>query len=176
MTWQAKLIRWYRKHHRDLPWRRSPTPYRILVSEIMLQQTTVKTVIPYYRRFLKIFPSLRSLARASEEEVLTVWSGLGYYSRARNLHKAAQICLQDHRGRIPRHVETLKRLPGIGAYTAGAIASIAFDERAPIVDGNVARVIARLFLYRGGSQEPQWNKGFLGQIGRDTAAISRRRF
>ncbi len=111
----------------------------------MLQQTTVKTVIPYYRNFLKKFPSMRSLANSQEEEVLAAWSGLGYYSRARNLHKTAKICLKEYKGKLPNSADTLIRLPGIGAYTAGAIASIAYDQPAAIVDGNVARVLSRLF-------------------------------
>ena len=145
MRWQQKLLTWYRQHQRDLPWRRRPTPYRVLVSEVMLQQTTVKTVIPYYRNFLKKFPSMRSLASSPEEKVLAAWSGLGYYSRARNLHKTAQICLQEYKGKLPDNADTLIKLPGIGAYTAGAIASIAYDQPAPIVDGNVARVLSRIF-------------------------------
>ena len=156
MTWQSKLLRWYRKHKRDLPWRRRPTPYRVLLSEIMLQQTTVTTVIPYYQRFLKKFSTLKSLANASETEVLQLWSGLGYYSRARNLHRTAQICLQKHGGRVPKDVITLQSLPGIGAYTAGAIASIAYDQRAALVDGNVARVLARTF---GISTDPKTTVG-----------------
>lgn len=122
----------------------------------MLQQTTVKTVIPYYRRFLKRFPSLQALAQARKEDVLTAWSGLGYYSRSRNLHRAAQICMKQHRGCLPRDFENLKALPGIGPYTAGAIASIAFDDRVPIVDGNVTRVLARLFRIK---TDPKTNNG-----------------
>ena len=156
MTWQSKLLRWYRQQKRDLPWRRNPTPYRVLVSEIMLQQTTVKTVIPYYRRFLKKFPSLKSLATSSETDVLQLWSGLGYYARARNLRRIAQICASDFRGRVPKDVSTLQTLPGIGAYTAGAIASIAYDQRAALVDGNVARVLARYFAI---SADPKTTAG-----------------
>lgn len=160
MTWQSKLVRWYRAHRRDLPWRRNPTPYRVLVSEIMLQQTTVKTVIPYYRRFLKQFPSLRALATARQEAVLSTWSGLGYYSRARNLHKTAKICTKEDGGRVPSDLERLKKLPGIGAYTAGAIASIAFDQTAPIVDGNVARVLARLYCMKADPKNSSGAKTF----------------
>jgi A/G-specific adenine glycosylase len=146
MKWQIKLLAWYQKNKRELPWRQHPTPYRVWISEIMLQQTGVKVVIPYYLDFLKRFPHLRQLARASEEEVLSAWSGLGYYSRARNLKKSAQICLLESKGRLPNNCEDLQKLPGIGRYTAGAIASIAYDQRAALVDGNVARVLSRLML------------------------------
>lgn len=148
MVWQPKLLQWYRKHRRDLPWRRTWDPYAIWVSEIMLQQTTVEAVIPYYEKFLKRFPTIADLAEAGEEEVLRFWSGLGYYSRARNLHKAVQSL---YRGAmkdaptLPSSVEELRKLPGIGRYTAGAIASIAFDQKVPILDGNVMRVLSRLF-------------------------------
>lgn len=156
MSLTTSLLHWYRKNRRDLPWRHNPTPYRVWVSEIMLQQTTVQAVIPYYRHFLKRFPSLRALAKAHPDAVLTAWSGLGYYSRARNLHLSAQICLNEFSGRIPRDVDTLKRLPGIGPYTAGAIASIAFDQRTPIVDGNVARVLSRLLRL---TSDPKTSEG-----------------
>jgi len=139
--WQRKLLSWYQQHKRDLPWRRTKDPYAIWVSEIMLQQTTVETVIPYYEKFLKRFPDIPTLSKADEEEVLRLWSGLGYYSRARNLHKGARIIAPT----LPQNVEDLMRLPGIGRYTAGAIASIAFNQPAPILDGNVIRVLSRLF-------------------------------
>lgn len=145
MTWQLKLLTWYRKYRRDLPWRRTDDPYKIWVSEIMLQQTTVEMVIPYYEKFIKKFSHVKALAKASEEDVLKLWSGLGYYSRARNLHKAAQMIVNDFAGKLPTTVSELMKLPGIGRYTAGAIASIAFEVRAPILDGNVIRVLARLF-------------------------------
>ncbi len=151
MSWQQKLLQWYQKHRRDLPWRRTQDPYAIWVSEIMLQQTTVETVIPYYERFLKKFPTVASLAKAEEEEVLRLWSGLGYYSRARNLRKAAGLLMG-----FPCDVESLIQLPGIGRYTAGAIASIAFDQRAPILDGNVIRVLSRLFRI---SEDPKSSQG-----------------
>jgi A/G-specific adenine glycosylase len=145
-----RLLVWYDRHRRNLPWR-LPTgsaaaldPYHVLVSEAMLQQTQVATVIPYFHRFLERFPTLQSLAQADEQEVLRAWQGLGYYSRARNLQAAARRVIQEHDGAIPRTVDALLRLPGIGRYTAGAVASIAFDCRAPIVDGNVARVVCRL--------------------------------
>ncbi|HYK87764.1 MAG TPA: A/G-specific adenine glycosylase [Acidobacteriota bacterium] len=141
---QRLLLAWYEDHKRGLPWRSNPTPYRVWVSEIMLQQTQVRTVMPYYERFLERFPDVRSLAEATEEEVLTLWAGLGYYSRARNLHRAARELLRANRGRIPRRMEEVMRLPGIGRYTAGAICSIAFNQPQPIVDGNVRRVMTRL--------------------------------
>lgn len=143
------LLRWYRKHRRDLPWRRTRDPYAIWVSEIMLQQTRVETVIPYYHRFLERFPSAALLARAREADVLAAWSGLGYYRRARNLHAGAAIVARERGGEIPRTIAGLRALPGIGAYTAAAIASIAFDVPAAAVDGNVIRVLARWDGRRG---------------------------
>lgn len=145
------MLNWYSRHRRDLPWRNAapqnsgrPDPYHVLVSEAMLQQTQVVTVIPYFHRFLQAFPTLGSLAAADERQVLRLWQGLGYYSRARNLRKAAIELLNRFSGSIPASVEELMSLPGVGRYTAGAVASIAFDRRAPIVDGNVARVLSRL--------------------------------
>lgn len=154
-SWQTNLVQWYRRHRRDLPWRRTHDPYAVWVSEIMLQQTTVATVIPYYERFLKRFPKVQTLAEADEEEVLKLWSGLGYYSRARNLHKSARIlCWANTRfaPALPNTVEKLMSLPGIGRYTAGAIASIAFGRRAALLDGNVVRVLSRRFAIR---QDPK---------------------
>ena len=142
---QKKLLTWYAKHKRDLPWRRTKNPYRIWVSEVMLQQTQVDTVIPYYRRWLKKFPTIKSLANASLDEVLKAWEGLGYYSRARNLHKAAKDIVKRRRGRFPKNFEEIRKLSGIGRYTAGAIASIAFDLPYPVLDGNVSRVLVRLY-------------------------------
>jgi A/G-specific adenine glycosylase len=142
---QKKTLRWYRKNKRDLPWRRTTDPYAIWVSEIMLQQTQVATVIPYYKNFLKFFPSVRDLARADLSRVLKVWEGLGYYSRARNLHRASQIVSNHYHGEIPDQLKDLRTLPGIGRYTAGAILSIAFNKEAPVLDGNVKRVLSRLF-------------------------------
>ena len=136
----ARLLRWYDAEHRDLPWRRTHDPYRIWVSEIMLQQTRAEAVIPYYQRFLERFPTIAALAAAPEEAVLASWSGLGYYSRARNLHRAAR--LMD--GRFPTGYEAIRELPGVGDYTAAAIASIAFGLPHAVLDGNVMRVIARL--------------------------------
>ncbi|MFT3785766.1 MAG: A/G-specific adenine glycosylase [Tepidisphaeraceae bacterium] len=146
------LLAWYDRDRRDLPWRVPlgspagvrPDPYHVLVSEAMLQQTQVATVIPYFKRFLDAFPTVQHLAGADEQRVLRLWQGLGYYSRARNLRKAARAIVDDHAGRIPSDVSTLLTLPGVGRYTAGAIASIAHDTRAPIVDGNVVRVICRI--------------------------------
>jgi len=142
---QAKLLQWYKKNRRDLPWRRTKDPYAIWVSEIMLQQTQVSTVIPYYIRFLKTFPTVRHLAKADLAKVLKVWEGLGYYSRARNLHRASLIVSNHFHGKIPDQLNDLLTLPGIGRYTAGAILSIAFNEEAPILDGNVKRVFSRLY-------------------------------
>ncbi|RIK91917.1 MAG: A/G-specific adenine glycosylase, partial [Proteobacteria bacterium] len=138
------LLAWYRVARRDLPWRRTRDPYAIWVSETMLQQTRVEAVIPYYERFLARFPTVGALASADLDDVLSQWAGLGYYSRARNLKRAAEQVVAEHAGRLPEEPDALQRLPGIGRYTAGAIASIAFDRAAPIVDGNVARVLARL--------------------------------
>jgi A/G-specific adenine glycosylase len=145
-----QLVRWYRRHGRDLPWRRNeaagrtPQPYHVLVSEAMLQQTQVTTVIPYYHRFIARFPTIRDLAEADEQEVLRLWQGLGYYARARNLRAAARVIVSGHGGEMPRTLDGLLALPGVGRYTAGAVASIAFGTRAPIVDGNVARVLCRI--------------------------------
>src|SRR5439155_17889357 len=131
------LLAWFREHQRDLPWRRTGDPYAIWVSEVMLQQTQVQTVLPYYERFMGRFPTLEALAVAPEEAVIREWAGLGYYARARNLRRGAQAVLAEHGGRVPRDVAALLRLSGVGRYTAGAIASIAYNERAPILDGNV---------------------------------------
>ena len=143
------LLTWYDHERRDLPWRYQPgqaaDPYRVWLSEIMLQQTTVKAVIPYFERFVKLWPDVRDLAAADEESVLQAWAGLGYYSRARNLHACAIAIVADHDGSFPRSEAELAKLPGIGPYTAAAIAAIAFDETATPVDGNVERVVSRLF-------------------------------
>jgi len=151
---RRRLRAWYARHARDLPWRRSRDPYRIWVSEIMLQQTQVATVGPYFERFVKRFPSVEALARADEEQVLRLWEGLGYYSRARNLHRAAGILVEEQGGRFPRDPETVRRLPGIGRYTAGAILSIAFDAREPILEANTARLFSRLLAFRGCATTP----------------------
>ena len=139
------LLGWYFRVRRDMPWRRTRDPYAVWVSETMLQQTRVDTVVSYYERFVSRWPTVQSLAEASEDAVLTAWSGLGYYRRARMLHAAAKRVVGDHRGRFPSTADELRGLEGIGRYTAGAVASIAFGQRAALVDGNVARVIARLF-------------------------------
>ena len=143
-----KLLRWYRSHARDLPWRRTRDPYRVWLSEIMLQQTRVETVQDYYHRFTEAFPGIEDLAAASEDRVLKLWEGLGYYSRARNLLKAARWVVRESGGSFPEDAGSLQALPGVGRYTAGAIASIAFGERTPVLDGNVKRVLARLFAVR----------------------------
>jgi A/G-specific adenine glycosylase len=140
-----RLSEWYLKFARKLPWRESFDPYSIWVSEIMLQQTQVTTVIPYYEKFMKKFPSVQALAGADEAEVLSSWSGLGYYSRAKNLHRGAKYVVETLQGKIPRAREEILKIPGVGPYTAGAILSIAFDLREPLVDGNVQRVFARFF-------------------------------
>lgn len=139
------LLGWFKKNRRDLPWRKSKTPYKVWVSEIMLQQTRVDTVVDYYKKYLKKFPSISSLASAPVEDVLKTWEGLGYYSRARNLHKAAVLIVNKYNRRFPNEYGRIRELPGIGEYTAGAIASIAFNQPYPAVDGNVLRVISRIF-------------------------------
>jgi A/G-specific adenine glycosylase len=149
IEFRKHLLKWFRQFQRDLPWRRGKDPYRIWLSEIMLQQTRVAAVIPYYERFLERFPDIASLAEAPEEDVLRLWSGLGYYSRARNLQRAAQQIAGEHRGRFPQSREQALTLPGIGSYTAAAILSIAFDAKLAVLDGNVARVLARLDTVRG---------------------------
>ena len=145
---RRQLLAWYDVNKRDLPWRRTRDPYAVWVSETMLQQTRVETVIPYYERFLARFPDLESLASADTQEVYALWSGLGYYSRARNLHAAARAVVKEHGGRLPRETAALRSLKGVGRYTAGALASIAFDRPEPAVDGNVVRVLARLLGVR----------------------------
>jgi A/G-specific adenine glycosylase len=142
---RGRLLRWYRRAARRLPWRRTRDAYRIWVSEVMLHQTRVETVIPYYRRFLRAFPSVRALAAASLDDVLKVWEGLGYYARARNLHRAARRIVHADGGALPRSAEEWRRLPGVGEYTGGAIAAIASGEPAPAVDGNLRRVFARWY-------------------------------
>ncbi len=142
------LLRWYDANARDLPWRRSSDPFAIWISEAMLQQTRVETVIPYWHRFLDAFPNVESLARAELDDVYAVWTGLGYYSRARNLKHAAESIVAEHAGRLPETVDALRELKGIGRYTAGAIASIAFNREAPLVDGNVIRVFTRVLDIR----------------------------
>lgn len=142
---RGKLLRWYANNKRSLPWRRTRDPYAIWIAETMLQQTQVATVIPYYRRFLKAFPTVRALARAPRDKVLSLWSGLGYYRRGVNLHKAARQLARRHGARLPREYRALLALPGVGDYTAGAVMSIAFDEPYPALDVNARRVLGRLF-------------------------------
>jgi len=143
------LLQWFKKNGRDLPWRRTRDAYAIWVSEIMLQQTQVRTVIPYYKKFLRIFPTVGHLARSSLSKVLKTWEGLGYYSRARNLHRASQMVLNHFHAKVPDHFNDLLALPGIGRSTAGAILSFAYAKKAPILDGNAKRVLARLFIISG---------------------------
>ena len=146
---RRRLLRWYEKHRRDLPWRNDADPYRVWISEVMLQQTQVATVKPYFERFTAAFPSVDALAAADEQAVLRLWEGLGYYRRARALHAAAKQVADRHAGKVPSDVAELMKLPGIGRYTAGAIASIAFDKRAPILEANTIRLWSRLLAYRG---------------------------
>jgi A/G-specific adenine glycosylase len=167
-SFAAKLLRWYGQVRRDLPWRPAigsdtpPDPYAVLVSEIMLQQTQVATVTPYFLRFMKRFPTVADLASAPSQEVLRLWQGLGYYSRARHLQEAAIVIVNRFAGRVPDDPEELLQLPGVGRYTAGAVASIAFGRRAAVVDGNVARVICRLQYIKESPKSPKvhnhlWN-------------------
>jgi len=144
-----KLNVWYRKECRDLPWRRTTDPYKIWVSEIMLQQTTVNAVIPYYKKWVKEFPTIRSVARAPLQKILKMWQGLGYYQRAKNLHKSAKIICSNFNGKLPDSAEDLRRLAGFGPYTIGAVLSIAFDKRYPIIDANIRRVVMRLLGVEG---------------------------
>jgi A/G-specific adenine glycosylase len=142
---RRRLLRWFRRHGRDLPWRRTRDPYHVIVSEFMLQQTQVSRVEPYYRRFLESYPSIEVLAGATGTMVRESWAGLGYYRRAENLHQLARRVMEEHGGAIPSDPEDLRKLPGVGRYTAGAVASFAFERSAPAVDTNVARVIRRAF-------------------------------
>ena len=145
---QRRLLRWYARHGRDLPWRRTRDPYRILVSEIMLQQTQVERVVGYYKRFLRRYPTIEALAASTEPQVRESWEGLGYYARARNLHRTARQVTAEHSGRVPDDVREMQKLPGIGRYTAGAVASIAYGKDAAILDTNAARVLRRVFAVR----------------------------
>jgi A/G-specific adenine glycosylase len=156
---RKQLLRWFRAHQRNLPWRASRDPYRVWVAEVMLQQTRIAAVMPYYERFLKSLPDVESLAGAPIAEVLKLWSGLGYYSRARNLHRAAKEIVQHHGGKFPRTLDAALELPGIGRYTAGAVLSIAYDTPLSVLDGNVARVLARLRAVREDLREPcRWRE------------------
>ena len=151
-AWGKALLGWYRRNRRDLPWRRDRDPYRVWVAEVMLQQTTVKSVVPCYEAFLERFPDAAALAAAPEEAVVAAWSGLGYYHRARNLRRGARHLVAHHAGRFPAILEAALAVPGVGLYTASAVLSIAHGVPLPVVDGNVRRVLARLFALRG----PQW--------------------
>lgn len=154
-AFQSQVLGWFAGAKRDLDWRKTRDPYCVWVSEIMLQQTRVAAVLPYYRRFMKCFPTMRALARARLDAVLRAWAGLGYYSRARNLHRAAKEMVARHDGEFPKDIEKALALPGIGAYTAAAVLSIAYGERQAVLDGNVARVLARLGALRGDLRRPQ---------------------
>jgi A/G-specific adenine glycosylase len=164
-VFRKSLLDWFRTYQRDLPWRTNRDPYRIWISEIMLQQTRVAAVIPYYERFLQRFPDVQRLAEGPHEEILRLWSGLGYYTRARNLQHAAQQIMAKHTGEFPRKREDALGLPGIGEYTAAAILSIAFDQPLAVLDGNVARVIARLDAVRGDLRAPQRWRGLQNRAG-----------
>jgi A/G-specific adenine glycosylase len=151
----VRLLEWYNVYARSLPWRGHPDPYAVWVSEIMLQQTRVETVMPYFKKWMERFPSILALADASQEQVLSAWEGLGYYSRARNLHRAAQVLVAQYAGKLPQNVGALRRLPGIGPYTAGAIASIAFRADEAVLDGNVRRVLSRVFDVKSPARSPE---------------------
>jgi A/G-specific adenine glycosylase len=153
-----RLLAWYDREQRRLPWRGHADAYAVWVSEIMLQQTRVETVIPYFERWMQRFPTIQSLANASQQEVLSLWEGLGYYSRARNLHKAARVVAAQFAGQLPKDRTGLEKLPGIGAYTAGAIASIAFGQDEAALDGNIRRVLARVFAVRTPARSPSGEK------------------
>jgi A/G-specific adenine glycosylase len=154
-AFQNAILKWFDEYGRhDLPWQQNPTPYRVWVSEIMLQQTQVTTVIPYYQKFMRTFPSVKSLATAPLDEVLHLWSGLGYYARARNLQACAKVVHEKYHGKFPNEIDKLIELPGIGRSTAGAIASLAMDIHAPILDGNVKRFYARVFAIKGWPGSP----------------------
>ena len=150
MQFSQKILKWFDQYGRqDLPWQHNPTPYRVWVSEIMLQQTQVATVMDYFKRFMKHFPNLSTLAKAPLDEVFHLWAGLGYYARAKNLHKTAQIILNDYQGKFPTDYDKVIALPGIGRSTAGAILSISTQQHYPILDGNVKRVLSRYFAVPG---------------------------
>jgi A/G-specific adenine glycosylase len=171
-AFRRRLLHWFRREGRDLPWRRTRDPYRVIVSEFMLQQTQVNRVEDYYHRFLRRFPSLEALADAPAGMVRESWEGLGYYRRAANLHRLAQAVIRDHAGVIPAEVGELLQLPGVGPYTAGAVASFAYERATPAVDTNVARVLRRAFhprLRRSGSQRVLWQTAgaLLPRRGRD---------
>ncbi len=155
---QASILKWYHQEKRDLPWRHTEDPYCILVSEFMLQQTQVKTVIPYYRRWIKSYPTACVLARARESSVLKHWEGLGYYSRARNLHRSAKMIVKEFGDQVPSTMTNILKLPGVGRYTAGAVLSIAFNQNVPVLDGNVKRVLSRLYCLKENGANPASEK------------------
>jgi len=165
-TFSPALLAWYNQHKRDLPWRRTKDPYKIWVSEIMLQQTTVNAVIPYYERWFRSYPTVRHLASADIAHVLKTWQGLGYYARARNLHKAAQTVVQEHKGVLPADPALVRALPGFGPYSTGAVLSIAYDLPLTIIDANVRRVVMRLLALPGHATTAQDKTvaGFLGKV------------
>jgi len=159
-TFSTRLMAWYRKHHRPLPWRKSRDPYAIWISEVMLQQTQVKTVLPYYGHFLTTLPTVKDLAESDMETVLKLWEGLGYYGRARNLHRAAGMVMEHHQGKVPDDWKTFKTLPGVGDYIASAVQSIAFDHPYAVVDGNVKRVLARMHAMDQAVNDPRFHREF----------------
>ena len=155
---RRSLLRWYQRRSRALPWRRSKAPYTVWVSEVMLQQTQIETVIPYYQRFLREFPTVERLAQAPLDRVLEIWSGLGYYRRARNLHRTARELVEMHGGRFPREMKRARSLPGVGDYTARAVLSIAYNQPFAVLDGNVARVMARFLAFSGNLHQPRFRR------------------
>ncbi len=163
---REKFARWFKRHGRNLPWRQTRDPYAVMVSEFMLQQTTVTAVIPYFARWMEKFPTVEALAAAEEQEVFALWQGLGYYSRARNLHRAARVVRENHQGKIPRDAESLRGLPGVGAYASAAIASFAYDAVEPVIDANIARVLARLKNWRHPIDDAR-GKSFLQKAARE---------
>ncbi len=169
----SRLLRWFKKNARDLPWRRTRDPYAIWVSEIMLQQTQVKTVIPYWERWMRELPTATALAAAPEQRALKLWEGLGYYTRARNLQKAARFVVEKFGGEFPHDFDDVLSLPGVGRYTAGAICSIAFNQPAPILDGNVIRVLTRLFAIRENPREKRVNEQLWSLAAQFVEAASR---
>lgn len=158
------VIKWYQENKRELPWRKEKNPYHIWISEIMLQQTRIEAVLGYYERFLRSLPTVKDLAEVGEEKLLKLWEGLGYYNRARNLKKAAQIVQEKYNGIMPKNYQELLNLPGIGEYTAGAIASIAYNEKVPAVDGNVLRVVSRVVLSKKDVLEAKTKKEFTEKL------------
>ena len=153
--WTQRLLDWFEQHQRWMPWRETPQPYFVWLSEVMLQQTQVETVIPYFQRFVEAFPTVQTLAAADQQEVLKLWEGLGYYSRARNLHKAAKVVAEQYGGELPQDADALQTLPGFGPYTSAAVSSIAFGRPTPVVDGNVLRVFCRFWGIENDIRQPQ---------------------